>query len=793
MNDFLAAPPAPRRRRLQGALGAFLLVLAITVVPSLSAQAPAQPPPTIDQIEKALDTLTRQADKPLEPKQADEALGETNRLQNDAAALASAQAAPIAALKERIALLGENAAQSNDPSLRSDARRMERDLAAAEAIVQRAKLAELDAQQLTAKLNFARAQTMGRELAARDASPFGLDLWAEAGQALPRELARAQALPSRAPPATPAVQALGLGAWALLCLVLLIPVRRTLIRGITAIARRKSTQYSAFVLSTYALARTLTTFALVWGCLWLLRLAVQQWPLDSLTLAAVLTASIAVATYLMLGSLGLSLAIPLQPATPSPSPSPASVGGQAARRAVRYLALGMAFIAACMALEQRLMLGQASQAALHAVEALVALVFLALALSQASRLRAVAMATAPAERHARFAVLGVVLTLSWLFVGALAVALTLGYINLSEQLSTWSYWTLVVIGAAWLLMRFVDALCLHVGAAWKARAHYASGSKVLEQIAVLLSAVLRLLILALACGALLVPFGAGFTSVLEGFALLAKGFQVGGVSVSALAVLRAALAVAVVVAVFKLIRWWMVTSYLPTTSLQPDARSSVERIVHYLGLALAALWGLTAFGIGMEKVAILASALSVGIGFGLQAITQNFVSGLILLVERPVKIGDWVKLGGMEGDIKRINVRSTEILVGDHSTLIVPNSELITKVVQNMTPHGARGRAQLMFSVDVKADLDRAIEIVKEVYAHDQAVLEVPAPAVFLDKIDAGAAVLNTFVHVASPRDAYGARSRLLLAVLKALRQAGIEAGLPPQQISVTPQAVKAE
>ncbi|WP_312688339.1 mechanosensitive ion channel domain-containing protein, partial [Escherichia coli] len=73
------------------------------------------------------------------------------------------------------------------------------------------------------------------------------------------------------------------------------------------------------------------------------------------------------------------------------------------------------------------------------------------------------------------------------------------------------------------------------------------------------------------------------------------------------------------------------------------------------------------------------------IGFGLQVITQNFVSGLILLAERPVKIGDWVKLGDQEGDIRRISLRSTEIQVGDKSTLIVPNSELVTKTVRNMT------------------------------------------------------------------------------------------------------------
>jgi small-conductance mechanosensitive channel len=97
-------------------------------------------------------------------------------------------------------------------------------------------------------------------------------------------------------------------------------------------------------------------------------------------------------------------------------------------------------------------------------------------------------------------------------------------------------------------------------------------------------------------------------------------------------------------------------------------------------------------GISVNRIAWIASALSVGIGFGLQAIVQNFISGLILLAERPVKVGDWVVLGAAEGDIRRINVRATEIQLGDRSTLIVPNSEFITKTVRNMTLRNAEGR-----------------------------------------------------------------------------------------------------
>ncbi|MCL8396277.1 mechanosensitive ion channel family protein, partial [Pseudomonas aeruginosa] len=142
----------------------------------------------------------------------------------------------------------------------------------------------------------------------------------------------------------------------------------------------------------------------------------------------------------------------------------------------------------------------------------------------------------------------------------------------------------------------------------------------------------------------------------------------------------------------------------PKTELDLGARNSVSTVARYVGIIIAVIWALSAMGLQLSKLALLVSALSVGIGFGLQVITQNFVSGLILLAERPVKIGDWVKLGDQEGDIRRISLRSTEIQVGDKSTLIVPNSELVTKTVRNMTMGNNQGRIQIQFAVPPSTD-----------------------------------------------------------------------------------------
>ena len=147
---------------------------------------------------------------------------------------------------------------------------------------------------------------------------------------------------------------------------------------------------------------------------------------------------------------------------------------------------------------------------------------------------------------------------------------------------------------------------------------------------------------------------------------------------------------------------------------------------------------LAAMGLGFRQIALIASALSVGIGFGLQQVVQNFVSGLILLIERPVKVGDWVNVGGVEGDIRRIRVRATEIQTFDRTTVIVPNSDLITKQVQNKTLGDPRGRIQLEVSIANPGDATRATDLILSVADGLSEILKEPKPAVYIDSLAGG-------------------------------------------------------
>jgi small-conductance mechanosensitive channel len=375
--------------------------------------------------------------------------------------------------------------------------------------------------------------------------------------------------------------------------------------------------------------------------------------------------------------------------------------------------------------------------------------------------------------------LGLLLGLTVALVSVLVVLVAMGYLALARVIAGQAAWAGIVLASAYLLFTFADDLwmtLLSSRGSFNQRLHKGLGvaPRILDQAAVVLSGLTRVLIFFYMLIAFVAPLGSSPQQLLQRSGKYGSGLKVGEFDLLPGALFRFLAVLTVGFIVLRLFKRWLKNSYLPHTNLESGVRGSLTTLLGYVGGIAVITLALSALGLSVNRIAWIASALSVGIGFGLQAIVQNFISGLILLAERPVKVGDWVVLGTAEGDIRRINVRATEIQLGDRSTLIVPNSEFITKTVRNMTLRNAEGRVLIRLPLPLAADARQVREIILGVLREHEAVLPEPAPGVTLDGIDNGLLIFQAIAYVPGPRLAAGVRSELLFTILERLQAARV-------------------
>jgi small-conductance mechanosensitive channel len=363
------------------------------------------------------------------------------------------------------------------------------------------------------------------------------------------------------------------------------------------------------------------------------------------------------------------------------------------------------------------------------------------------------------------------LTLS-LAIGATVLAVLTGYTTLAALVSGQMFWLSLLGGVTYLLVRLVDdvfsALFRPDGRpVQQLTAVLGLHRSTIVQAGLLMSAGLQLLVLFSAASLALTPYGQSGELLFSHFRDLGGAIHLGKATISPSAVAAGLATFAVGMALVHVVRNWVTRRYLPITDWDSGVRNSVTTGVGYLGVGVALLSAFAVMGLSFQQIALIASALSVGIGFGLQQIVQNFVAGIILLIERPVKIGDWVNVGGVEGDVRRIRVRATEIQSFDRSVVIVPNSNLITMNVQNKTLGEAHGRIFLPVTVAKLGDADKAAELIKAAAAAQSDVLGNPEPKVLADSFAAGGGVtFNCYFYVATPRDAARIRSELMFRII---------------------------
>jgi small-conductance mechanosensitive channel len=265
--------------------------------------------------------------------------------------------------------------------------------------------------------------------------------------------------------------------------------------------------------------------------------------------------------------------------------------------------------------------------------------------------------------------------------------------------------------------------------------------------------------------------------------ILGAGLSVGKIEITIGDVLAFALTIFLAFVVSRLIRFFLEEEAFPRMRLRRGVGNAISTLLHYIVLLFGFALALSAAGMDFSRVALFAGAFSVGIGFGLQSVVNNFVSGLILLFERPIQIGDMVEVGTLRGEVRRIGARSSTVRTFDGAEVIVPNANLISEPVVNWTLSDRRRRLDLEVGIAYGTDPEVVLELLQGVADANSAVLESPkAEALFLEFGDSS---LNFRLRVWIPRyeEGFSIRSQLCVAINAALRDAKIKIPFPQRDL----------
>lgn len=384
----------------------------------------------------------------------------------------------------------------------------------------------------------------------------------------------------------------------------------------------------------------------------------------------------------------------------------------------------------------------------------------------------------------------------WIATVAVLTAVLAGFMNLASFLINQIIWVGAVGAVTFMLAILVDQ-ATRVGFTQRTRfgrsLMMSTGLRrdSFDQLSVLLSGVTRVLIFVVAVLIALAPWGVQSSDV-SGYLYAAFfGFKVGNVTISLSRIAFAVCIFAAAYLVTRTLQRWLDVSFLPRTRLDKGLRNAIVTSVAYIGWILSISFALAYLGLDFEKLAIVAGALSVGIGFGLQSVVNNFVSGLILLWERAIRVGDWISVGSNEGYVRRINVRSTELETFDCAAVVIPNSDLVAGVVKNFVRTDRTGRVDISMGVNAAADPEKARDLFLEIAKAHKQVLETPPPQVNLAEITGSAFNFQLFCYVGDVGTIASVKSDLNFEIYRRFKAENLFAAPAPTLVVSLPQIEK--
>lgn len=360
----------------------------------------------------------------------------------------------------------------------------------------------------------------------------------------------------------------------------------------------------------------------------------------------------------------------------------------------------------------------------------------------------------------------------------------LGYSNLSIYLSRAFVLTGIILGSLWLARTMVhEAISRLVDPSHKI------GRELIRVLAIKnegsthfvfwAGALIDLSLFSLTVVLMLPVWGLGADETTTWIARVFRGVQVGSYTFSLSDFLFGGALFFLIIILTRLLQRALAQHVLPNISRDKGVTDAIKTGVGYIGVIIAALVGISVIGLDLTNLAIIAGALSVGLGFGLQNVVNNFVSGLILLAERPIKPGDWVVIGAHEGNVKKVNVRSTEIETFQKASVIIPNADLIANPVMNWTHKNLSGRAEVAVGVAYGSDTELVEKILLDCAAQHMDVVADPEPLVLFMNFGESSLDFELRAYLKNVEKRLSTSSDLRKAIDKAFRENGIEIPFP--------------